>query len=149
MEALPPFWQLRECKDFPGRAYYFNTMTKQSSWVHPTEPPNAIRLSHLLVKHAECAVPTGRKGVPIVRSHDDAGVKLTNIRNAIEQDPSLFPTIALQESDTADESDGLLGWVTQADLPEPLGTAAWKLAPNELSEVIETQLGFHLLFRHQ
>jgi parvulin-like peptidyl-prolyl isomerase len=59
-----------------------------------------------------------------------------------------FKTLAKAEnSDTAaKENGGDLGWMTRADLRDPvLGGEAFKLKPGQLSGVVQTAEGFHIL----
>lgn len=35
LNPLPSGWELRECKDYPGRVYYFNVITHESKWIRP------------------------------------------------------------------------------------------------------------------
>jgi hypothetical protein len=139
-------WEVRECKDYPGRCYYYNSLTDQSTWIRPSmSPPPFIYLSHITVKHNRCRNLHGQDNVRITRSVDAAREKICNIRADLVIDRSRFNNIAAEESDIG----SVLGWVGPNDLPPDFVKVAWALSPGELSEVFETKLGFHLLLRHE
>lgn len=57
-----------------------------------------------------------------------------------------FAGLAKQESeDSTAAKGGELGWVTQAQLPPPLDKTAFSLAKGEISNVIESPTGFHIV----
>jgi peptidyl-prolyl cis-trans isomerase D len=57
-----------------------------------------------------------------------------------------FAQLAKQESeDSTAAKGGELGWVTQEQLPSPLAKIAFSLAKGEISNVIETPRGFHIV----
>ena len=39
---LPKNWELRECKDYPGRAYYYNEELNFSTWERPPKPESGL-----------------------------------------------------------------------------------------------------------
>jgi hypothetical protein len=137
---LPLGWEVRECKDYPGRCYYYNSFTDQSTWIRPSiSRPPFIYLSHITVKHNRC------RNARVTRSADSAREKMSNIRADLARDRSRFSKVAAEESDMG----GILGWVGPDDLPPDFAKVAWSLSAGELSEVFETKLGFHLLLRHE
>lgn len=57
-----------------------------------------------------------------------------------------FAQLAKKESDDSTSAKGgEIGWVTQAQLPAPLDKAVFSLAKGEISDVIETPTGFHIV----
>jgi peptidyl-prolyl cis-trans isomerase D len=57
-----------------------------------------------------------------------------------------FAQLAKQESaDSSAAKGGDLGWVTQEQLPAPLDKAVFNLAKGEVSNVIESPTGFHIV----
>jgi NIMA-interacting peptidyl-prolyl cis-trans isomerase 1 len=133
---LPVGWEVRECKDYPGRCYYYNSLTDQSTWIRPsTSPPPFIYLSHITVKHAGSRNTRGRGNLHVTRSADSAREKMGNIRADLVRDQSRFNKIATDESDIGAADGGLLGWVRPDDLPPDFAKVAWALAVGEMSEV--------------
>lgn len=71
--------------------------------------------------------------------------KLNALREQI-LNGSDFAELARTESQGPEASEGgMMGWVKAGDLVEPLGSALTQLKPGELSAVIETDFGIHLL----
>lgn len=57
-----------------------------------------------------------------------------------------FAQLAKKESDDSTSAKGgEIGWLTQAQLPAPLDKAVFSLAKGEISNVIETPTGFHIV----
>jgi NIMA-interacting peptidyl-prolyl cis-trans isomerase 1 len=153
---LPPEWQLRESKDCPGRVYYYNTSTQESTWVRPVPYPDSeiqwpplVYASHILVKHRESEDATTWRAPSVTRSHEEARVKITNIRRDIEKGVRTFEEIAKEESDCNDthESGGNLGWIKRGATPARFESAAFALRIGEVSHPVETRRGWHLIVR--
>jgi peptidyl-prolyl cis-trans isomerase D len=57
-----------------------------------------------------------------------------------------FAQLAKQESgDPTSAKGGEIGWVTQAQLPAPLDKTVFSLAKGEISNIVETPTGFHIV----
>ncbi len=65
----------------------------------------------------------------------------------VKKDPSKFETIARAQSqdDGSKEKGGDLGFVKRADFDKALTDAAWALKDNEISSVVESSAGFHIV----
>lgn len=63
--SLPPGWIKLESKSHPGREYYYNQSTGESTWEMPTAASQAaqVHAAHLLVKHAGSRRPSSWKEV--------------------------------------------------------------------------------------
>lgn len=55
--------------------------------------------------------------------------------------------VARSEDPATAEASGLLGLVTRGELPDPLDRAAFQLEPGQVSSVVESPRGFHILYR--
>ena len=145
--SLPPYWEVRESKDYPGRCYYFNIMTKESTWIRPVNEKRSLAyIAHIIKKHDKSLNPQGRSG-PITRTKEEAKAELEKLREILLQDLSKFGEIANSESDTKDATaNGVVGWVTKRDIPYNLASI-FSLKVGELSPVMESPLGFHLVLR--
>lgn len=150
--ALPEFWELREAKDYPGRCYYYNTMTRESTWIHPSKAfskknPRPQRYRQILIKHKNSTNPYGRNDTKITRTREEAKAKIKQLRQIIKDDPDSFGSLANNESDTKDSvSNGVIGWLQKDELLSELHSA-WNLGVGEISEVLESPIGFHILAR--
>ena len=50
-QELPPDWVMKESKSNPGKFYYFNTSSGESSWEKPASSLGKVRVRHILKKH--------------------------------------------------------------------------------------------------
>lgn len=146
---LPKYWEIRECKDYPGRCYFYNPITNESTWVRPGDPnPKMIYVAQILIKTEKSIKPETKNG-PVTRTVEEAFNMLKEIRDELETNKSKFSTIANQVSDMDEKTGGVLGWIRYQDVPPEFAEAAWKLKLNELSDIIQTPLGVHLILRLQ
>ena len=71
--------------------------------------------------------------------------QLTAFRKQI-MEGSDFAELARQHSQGPEASEGgMMGWVKPGDLVEPLGSALTRLKAGDVSDVLETEFGLHLL----
>ena len=73
--------------------------------------------------------------------------KLEEIKAKVESKAATFEDLARQNSqdNSSASKGGDLGWQYPGDVPEPFEAAMAKLKPNEISGVVETPFGFHLI----
>ncbi|MGH9462745.1 MAG: peptidylprolyl isomerase [Vicinamibacteria bacterium] len=99
--------------------------------------PEQVRLSHILVSADENATPEQR---------DQAKKKTEDIRaRALAGED--FATLARENSDDpgSKANGGELPWVGPGDTVPPFEAAAFALAPGQISEVVETRYGYHVI----
>ena len=72
---------------------------------------------------------------------------LTDIKKQIEQDSADFAELAKEYSDDlgSGRAGGDLGWTTRGKFVPEFEAAAYKLEDNELSPIVESEFGFHLI----
>lgn len=149
---LPPPWEIRESTKYPGRCYYFNTSTHESSWVRPIPYPGnkinwppIIYVHHILIKHKNSS---GATEANITIPQEDAKKKIKKI-NADLINGKKFDDMANEFSDDKDTKDngGAIGWIFQGQMPVEFDQIAWQLRIGEMSPVVETKLGYHLILR--
>lgn len=149
MDPLPQSWEIRECKDYPGRCYFYNTITRESTWIRPNlEKPKTIYVSQILLKTNKSADPNTKNG-PVKRTVEEGMKELNDLRESILENLDGFAQMANEISEADGQNDGVLGWIRQNDVPPEFAQAAWNLKLNELSEIVQTKLGLHLIFRQQ
>lgn len=68
------------------------------------------------------------------------------VRSLIDGEPWSEAAAASEDPDSRDAS-GLLGLVAKGDLPAGLDAAAFQLQPGQISGVVESRAGFHVLYR--
>jgi parvulin-like peptidyl-prolyl isomerase len=101
------------------------------------------------VKHSGSANPEDQRFISVTRSQDEAKQKAEALRRVVADDPSRFSAIASEHSDLPHNNGGLLGWVAPEDLDVEFARIAWTLTANEISDVFETKIGYHVILRAQ
>ncbi|KAF8808034.1 rotamase-domain-containing protein [Phlegmacium glaucopus] len=164
-------WEVRKSssKKLP---YFFNTETKQSSWDAPRElsqdeinqlpgaeehlkggkPDHAVegqvRASHLLIKHSGSRRPSSWKEAQITRSKEEAIEILRRHQAEINGSSQKFAELAQIHSDcSSHEHGGDLGWFKRGQMQKPFEDAAYGLEVGEISDVISSDSGVHLVLR--
>ena len=148
---LPPNWELRECKDYPGRVYYYNPTTNESTWIRPvpfpgnrtTEWPPMVYCSHILIKHSKSAHDSQLYKI----SREEAKAKINQIHADLLEGKK-FEEVAKAESNCESASKGgELGWIKRGNMPPEFEKVAWGLTIGQISSPVETTEGFHIIFR--
>ena len=109
----------------------------------PNEPAK-LTAKHILVKYK------GAKRAPdtIVRSREDACLRALEARSKLESGTSFGEVVkAYSEEPGAATREGTLGSVTRADMVPAFADAAFELGAGEVSHVVETDFGFHVILR--
>jgi peptidyl-prolyl cis-trans isomerase SurA len=96
--------------------------------------PAAIKLSHILmtVTVTPATVEGARTRLTDVLAEIEAGLDFAEAAKEYSQDPTA-------------ESGGDLGWLSKGDLVGPFEDAAFQLTPGQLSGVVRTDIGLHLI----
>lgn len=109
----------------------------------PNEPAK-VTVRHVLVKWA------GAKNAPasVTRGREAACDRAAEARKKLEGGAS-FADVVKEYSDEAGAAtrDGLVGTVERADVAPAFADAAFELAPGEVSHVVESPFGFHVILR--
>lgn len=154
--------------------YYFNSIDKVSRWeppagtdtdrlkhymaAHhssanragnlPTAPEGKIRAAHLLVKHRDSRRPSSWREADITRSKDEAASIIREHEQRIKSGSVSLGELALTESDCSSaRKRGDLGYFGKGDMQKEFEEAAFALKPGEISSVVETASGLHLIER--
>ncbi|KXS19353.1 rotamase-domain-containing protein [Gonapodya prolifera JEL478] len=134
------------------RPYWFNPATGESRWEDPTtgeETPadKSVRASHLLVKHEGSRRPSSWRQEKITRSKEEADHIIRGYRARIVAGES-FEAIAKTESDCSSaKNGGDLGWFDQGKMQPSFERAAFALNVGELSDIVESDSGLHIILR--
>ena len=109
----------------------------------PTEPAK-IAAQHVLVQYQ--GAKTAK--VHIVRFRDEACLRAMEARDELRAGAD-FAEIVKKYSDEpgGDARAGALGTIGRQDVVPRFADAAFELLPRELSDVVETEFGFHVIKR--
>nr|QGQ62233.1 peptidyl-prolyl cis-trans isomerase [Demodex brevis] len=152
IEDLPKGWEKRISRS-TGQVYYLNVYTKESQWDRPTNEASSkdnekIRCSHLLVKHKDSRRPSSWREDSITRSKEEARKLVEDYRDQIVSKKATIEELASKYSDCSSaRRGGDLGYFTKGAMQKPFEEAAFALNVGELSKVVETDSGLHIIKR--
>lgn len=100
--------------------------------------------SHVLIQYKGSM----RSSPAITRSKEEAQKLATEVMNKAKKGQD-FAALAKQYSDEPGAKDraGALGSFSRAQMVKPFADAAFALKPGEISSVVETAFGFHVIKR--
>jgi hypothetical protein len=115
----------------------------------PSAAPVAesITASHILFSYqGAMRAPAG-----VTRSKAEAKALALQVLDRLRAGGLEFPEAAARYSDEpgAAERNGALGSFSRDRMVKPFGDAAFALRPGEFSNVVETQFGFHIIWRQE
>jgi len=170
--GLPPNWEVRHSnsKNLP---YYFNPLEKNSRWEPPSgtdvdklklymakyhsgnlsaegggAQPGKIRAAHLLVKHEESRRPMSWREAKVTRSKAQARSIIEDYEKRIKSGDVSLGELAQTESDCSSaRKRGDLGYFGPGDMQKEFEEAAFALKPGEVSNIVDTASGLHLIER--
>ncbi|KAK3114939.1 peptidyl-prolyl cis-trans isomerase Pin1 [Teratosphaeriaceae sp. CCFEE 6253] len=174
--GLPAGWEVRHSnsKNLP---YYFNPATKESRWEPPAETDSEtlkhymgqyhttnlradgvaapqdlggkIRCAHLLVKHRDSRRAASWRQADISRSKEEAWGIIRNYEGRIKNGSTSLGDLATTESDCPSaRKRGDLGFFGRGEMQKEFEEASFVLKPSEVSPVIETASGLHIIERY-
>ena len=158
-EVVPAGWEKRVSRS-TGQHYYLNIYTKESQWELPTSPatgggssggnsgPEQVQCSHLLVKHRDSRRPASWREDPITRSKEEALQILAGYREQIVTGKATFSELASKYSDCSSaKRGGDLGMFGRGAMQKPFEEAGFSLNVGDLSEIVSTDSGVHIIVR--
>lgn len=119
---------------------------------HCTNTMSEVRAAHLLIKHTGSRNPTSRRtGLPVTITPDQAMNEINYYLSQIQNHPDgvhSFPTFARERSDCSSfRNDGDLGVFGRGMMQRPFEESAFGLGVEEMSGVVSTDSGLHLIYR--
>lgn len=106
-------------------------------------PPGNIRASHILISYA------GVERTTATRTKEEAEQLVKDIKAKIDGGES-FEELATTYSDCPSaEKQGDLGFFRKGQMVKPFEDAAFALKPGEVSGIVETKFGYHIIKRNQ
>ncbi|KAI0986002.1 hypothetical protein GJ496_000871 [Pomphorhynchus laevis] len=156
---LPNGWEQRVSRS-NGKVYYLNKRLNKSQWEKPVDGINLsideivednavkIRASHLLVKHSESRNPSSWRQKHITRSPAEALDIISEFSKQLESLPHEFEQFAEEYSDCKSACrGGDLGWFKYDQMHREFSDAAFKLRIGQISGLVHTESGIHLIKR--
>ncbi|EDW82600.1 uncharacterized protein Dwil_GK10078 [Drosophila willistoni] len=161
-EQLPEGWEKRTSRS-TGLSYYLNIHTKESQWDQPTEPAkkassgggngsgdglDEVQCLHLLVKHKGSRRPSSWREENITRTKEEAQMLLEVYRNKIINEEATFDELARSYSDCSSaKRGGDLGKFGRGDMQAAFEKAAFALNVGQMSGIVDTDSGLHIILR--
>lgn len=103
--------------------------------------PEQIEASHILISHNDC------DGMDAARSREDALAEITELKSQIDGGAD-FAKLAEDNSDCpSGRQGGALGQFAKGMMVPEFEAAAFDLDPGGISEIVETDFGYHLIQR--
>mmetsp|Transcript_7142 Transcript_7142/g.12520 ORF Transcript_7142/g.12520 Transcript_7142/m.12520 type:complete len:168 (-) Transcript_7142:203-706(-) len=154
---LPEGWEAVESSTNPGNTYFFNEYSRAARWEKPPSDlrlPSSVKASHILLKHKGSRNPVSRRtSTAITRTAEEAVQQLQEFQDQISRagktgEVAKFHEIAKEVSDCSSfKRGGDLGRFGRKKMQPEFENASFHLAINEMSGIIETDSGFHIILR--
>jgi NIMA-interacting peptidyl-prolyl cis-trans isomerase 1 len=110
----------------------------------PPASAGAISVRHVLVKHAAARNPAPG----VTRSREQACARAIEARDAVLAGASFDDAVErFSDEPGAKSRGGLVGEVRPSDVDPRFGAAAFELERGQMSDVVESPSGFHLILR--
>lgn len=154
-DPLPAGWEERLSRS-RGITYYYNQKNGQTQWERPvcaarTTSSGKVHAYHILVKHCNSRRPSSWRSPTVTRTPDEAATQLREYEVLIRAaaDPFLkLQELAREYSDCSSAKDGGdLGEFGRGQMQRAFEEAAFALQPGEISSLVSTDSGVHLIYR--
>lgn len=110
-----------------------------------------VRCAHLLIKHTGSRNPVSRRtGEQVNTTPEDAMAELQQYESKIKSEGigATFPKYAAERSDCSSyRAKGDLGFFGRGQMQQPFEEASFALAVGEMSGIVSTDSGYHLIYR--
>jgi NIMA-interacting peptidyl-prolyl cis-trans isomerase 1 len=110
-----------------------------------------VRTAHLLIKHTGSRNPVSRRtGEQVTLAPADAMKELQHYEQLIQKEGVAvsFPKYALERSDCSScKQKGDLGFFGPGQMQRPFEEASFALQVGQMSSIVSTDSGYHLIYR--
>ncbi len=111
----------------------------------PVDAPERIDVAHIVVKHDQVK---GAIKENISRTREEACLRALEARKFLLETND-WDAGYKKYSDGGGATEGVLSNINQGDVEESFANAAFSLKPDELSHVVESPRGFHIILRQK
>jgi len=120
----------------------FPLISKQSLALSRSNLKKEVFIRHLLISHNSSVISS-----PPTRSSKEALSLIKTIKDSLKSTENSFGYFSKTYSDdpSAPRNEGVLGWLQWGVTPMNFQSSVWSLNLGEVSDVIETEYGFHLV----
>jgi peptidyl-prolyl cis-trans isomerase NIMA-interacting 1 len=111
---------------------------------HLPSEPDRISVKHVIVKYS------GAKGAPadITRTREQACLRAQEALEKLKGGTPFSDVVATYSDESGAASrDGSIGAIERTDVAAPFADAAFQLKTHEVSDVVESPFGFHVIYR--
>ncbi|KAG0672553.1 peptidylprolyl isomerase [Kluyveromyces marxianus] len=157
--GLPEPWVIKFSRS-KKRKYFFNPDTKESVWEAPAgtdevqlkqdlaENPLRVRALHLLIKHKDSRRPASHRNENITITKEEARKELESYIKRLKEDGEPFEALAKERSDCSSaKRGGDLGFFGRGEMQPSFEKAAFALKVGEVSDIVESDSGLHIIKR--
>ncbi len=111
-----------------------------------------VRAAHLLIKHTQSRNPVSRRtGLDVTITPEEAAAELQQYMARIQAHPdgvNSFPLFANERSDCSSfRANGDLGFFGRGMMQKPFEDSAFALQVGQMSGLVSTDSGMHLIYR--
>ena len=110
-----------------------------------------VRAAHLLIKHTGSRNPVSRRtGQTVTLAPEDAATELASYESKIRAEgvDTAFPKYAAERSDCSSyQRQGDLGFFGRGQMQKPFEDATYALQVGEMSSLVASDSGYHLIYR--
>ena len=120
----------------------FPLISKHSLALSRSNLKKEVFIRHLLISHNSSVISS-----PPTRSSKEALSLIKTIKDSLKSTENSFGYFSKTYSDdpSAPRNEGVLGWLQWGVTPMNFQSSVWSLNLGEVSDVIETEYGFHLV----
>ena len=109
----------------------------------------SVRCAHILQKHKESRRPfDSYRKKEVTRTRQEAQANIKQFLEQVRANPQSFKDVAVQYSECSScQRGGDLGHFERGDMQKPFEDAAFALQVGEISEMVSTDSGYHIILR--
>ena len=153
--SLPEGWYVKESTSHPGHVYFYHPESGKVQWKSP--PPSEVRCYHVLLKHTGSRKPFSKaRNAMATRTPEEAKAGIISIIAELKAgageggdvELAAFSKVASERSDCSSFTrGGDLGKFGRGAMQPSFEQAAFELQVGEMSDVVQSQSGFHVIMR--